>query len=136
MPSSQSFKNQHKELVDIVGKIAAMLQPATVTAKATDIRGLLTQLAGKVTMHLTMEDSTLYKAMLANPTTKPVAERFQREMGGIATAFKNYLAKYATPAAISSNAAAFIADTQGIAKALGDRIKREEAELYPAFEKI
>ena len=57
-------------------------------------------------------------------------------MGGIKTAFTGYIGKYNTPAAIAAKPAGFISDTQGIVKALGERIRKEEGELYPAFDKI
>ena len=133
MAKSDAFRSQHKELLDLVGKIQPLVPQAAT--KATDIRNLLTQLGGKVQMHLQMEDNVLYKAMLANAATKPVAERFQKEMGGIKDAFMGFMGKYATPAAIQGNPAGFAADIGGIVKALGGRIQREESELYPAFDK-
>lgn len=136
MAKSDMFRTQHKELLDLVGKMVPLLNPQSVTDKAADIRTALTALAGKLTMHLQMEDTVLYAKMLADPKGKPTADRFQHEMGGIKTAFTGYLAKYGTPAAISGNAAGFIADTQGIVKALGDRIKKEEGELYPLFDTL
>jgi hypothetical protein len=134
MAKSDAFRSQHKELLDIVGKLQPLVPQAAT--KAADIRNLLTLLGGKVTMHLQMEDTVLYKAMLANAATKPTAEKFQKEMGGIKDAFVGFLNKYATPAAIQGNPAGFAADIGGIVKALGGRIQREESELYPAFDKI
>lgn len=136
MAKSDMFRNQHKELLDIVGKITPLLNPQAVKDKSADIRAALTGLAGKITMHLQVEDTVLYAKMLADPKAKATAERFQREMGGIKTALTGYLGKYATPVAIAANPAGFIADTQGIVKALGDRIKREESELYPLFDTL
>lgn len=136
MAKSEMFRNQHKELLDIVGKITPLLNPQALKDRSADIRAALTGLAGKITMHLQVEDTVLYAKMLADPKAKATAERFQREMGGIKTALTGYLGKYATPAAISANPAGFIADTQGIVKALGDRIKREESELYALFDAL
>lgn len=133
MAKSDVFKAQHKDLLNLVNQLAPLAPNAA--AKAADIRTLLGQLAGKVTQHLAMEDMVLYKNMLANPATKPIAERFQREMGGIASVFTGFVGKYATPAAIQANPSGFAAEFNGLVKALGDRIKREEAELYAAFDK-
>lgn len=137
MARSDMLKADHQKLLGLVTKMTPLLSsPDTVKTKAADIRTTLSQLAGAVTMHLSMEDNTMYKQMLAHPTGKTVAERFQREMGGIKTAFTAYVGKYNTPAAIAANPAGFISETQGIIKALGDRIRKEEGELYPAFDKI
>lgn len=133
MAKSDVFKAQHKEILNLVGQLAP-LAPNAAT-KASDIRSILGQLAGKVSQHLAMEDMVLYKNMLANPTTKSVAERFQREMGGIASVFTSFVGKYASPAAIQANPAGFASEFSGLVKALGDRVKREESELYAAFDK-
>lgn len=137
MARSDMLKADHQKLLGLVTGLSKLLDsPATVTAKAAEIRTGLSQLAGAVTMHLSMEDNTIYKQMLAHPTGKAVAERFQREMGGIKTAFTGYIGKYSSPAAISANPAGFISETKAIVKALGDRICKEEGELYPAFDKL
>ena len=136
MAKADMFRTQHKELLDLVGKVTLLLNPQSVKDKSADIRATLTALSGKINMHLQVEDSVLYTKMLADPKGKPTAERFQREMGGIKTALTGYLGKYATPAAIAANPSGFIADTQGIIKALGDRVKKEESELYPLFDTL
>lgn len=136
MAKADMFRNQHKELLDLIGKVTPLLNPQSVKDKSADIRATLTALSGKINMHLQVEDSVLYTKMLADPKSKVTAERFQREMGGIKTALTGYLGKYATPAAIAANSSGFIADTQGIIKALGDRVKKEENELYPLFDTL
>lgn len=136
MAKADMFRNQHKELLGLIGKVTPLLNPQSVKDKSTDIRATLTALSGKINMHLQVEDSVLYTKMLADPKSKATAERFQREMGGIKTALTGYLGKYVTPAAIAANPSGFITDTQGIIKALGDRVKKEESELYPLFDTL
>lgn len=137
MAKSDPFKAQHKELLDLAGKLKPMIaSPDTVKAKVADIRVALTALTGKINIHLGMEDNTLYKAMLANPKSKATAERFQQEMGGIKTAFVAYVGKWGTPAAITGNPAGFIAETNGILTALGGRIQKEEKDLYALYDTL
>ncbi|MDE2310293.1 MAG: hemerythrin domain-containing protein, partial [Betaproteobacteria bacterium] len=113
-----------------------LLNPQAAKDKSAYIHAALDRLARKISMHLQVEDIVLYNLMQADPKVKATADRFQREMVDIKTALTGYLGKYATPEAIAANTAGFIADTQGILKALGDRIRREESELYPMFDTL
>ncbi|EKD96873.1 MAG: hypothetical protein ACD_23C01207G0001, partial [uncultured bacterium] len=74
MAKSDMFRNQHKELLDLVGKITPLLNPQAAKDKSADIRAALTGLAGKITMHLQVEDTVLYVKMLADPKAKATAE--------------------------------------------------------------
>lgn len=136
MAKSDMYRNQHKELLDMVVKITPLLNPQAVKVKSGIIRSALARLAGKISIHLQVEDIVLYSLMKADPKAKATADRFQREMVDIKTALTGYLGKYATPEAIAANTDGFIADTQGILKALGERIRREESELYPLFDTL
>lgn len=135
MAKSDLLRKDHQKLLGIVNNLKPMLSASTAGQKASEIKALLSQLAGTIQIHLAMEDKMVYQQMLSNPSTKAIAERFQREMGGIASAFTGYITKYNTANAISANPSAFIADTEAILSALGKRITREESELYPAFDK-
>ena len=78
-----------------------------------------------------MEDRYLYPAMIAQagPATR-VAERFRREMGGLAKQFTAYLRRW-TDQDIARQWEVFRDDTQRLLNALTDRIRRENEELYP-----
>lgn len=137
MAKSDPFMQQHKDLVALVTSVAGQLDATKLSAApaAAAVHSQLSTMAGKLKVHLGMEDTVLYPAMLANPATKATAEKFKSEMGGIKTVFDGYLKKYPTPAAISANAAGFVADTKGLFDALGKRVQRENTELYPAFDR-
>lgn len=138
MSRTASFRTQHKELVEIVQAISAKLNPAAAAAEADQIRHLLSSLSGKLNFHLAMEDKSLYPAMLAStdPAAKKAATEFMNEMGGLATAFKNYVAAWPTAAAIKEKPADFCAQTQGVFAALGKRVEREESVLYALADKV
>lgn len=135
---TDSFKTQHKEIADLVGQVEKMLDPASVTVKADEIRTLLVTLSGKLSVHLAMEDKVLYPAMInsSNATAKSTAEKFATEMGTIGGVFKGYTDKWKTGAAIKADAAGFITDTKGLFTALKDRVVREERDLYTLAEQV
>ncbi len=129
------FRRQHGEILAVVGLIVPHLsKPTSIDRKVGDqLRKHLVDLSARIGSHLTSEDKVLYPTLTKNPAS-PVAvtaTRFADEMGTIGAAFKQYLSQYPTGEAISTNAGKFAKDTQAIIAALGNRIQREEKELYP-----
>lgn len=59
--------------------------------------------------------------------------KFAREMNGVKPTVEAFSKKW-SEAEIAKNAASFCAETKKLFAALGDRIKRENAELYPLLE--
>ena len=132
MARTDSFRAQHKKALELVGLIQADLDPNKLGKDAQGIVMNLAKLAGTINLHLSMEDQSLYPAMISskNPQVKQAAEKFIKEMSGIAQAFTSYYKKW-NAQTIQGTPDAFIKETKGIFTALGDRIRREEAELYP-----
>ncbi len=58
-------------------------------------------------------------------------KHFMDEMGGLAEAFGAYCAQWNRPKAIDGDPAGFAAETKSIVDALGQRITRENTQLYP-----
>ena len=138
MANVDSFRKQHKEMVEIVQLISSKLTPAAVEAEADLIRSSLLSLSGKLTVHLAMEDKSLYPHMLASADVeiKKSADAFIREMGGLSAAFKAYITAWPNATAIKANPALFCTQSKGGFDALGQRIGREEKTLYPLAEKL
>lgn len=127
-----AYLKQHVELLDIAGQISKKLTTSDIASDGKSIVDLLVLLAGKLSFHLAMEDKSLYPAILNSQdvAAKQTAQKFIDEMGGITKIFEGYRAKWVTAANIQANPAGFIEETKGLFKALGDRITREEKELY------
>lgn len=125
----ESLIRQHREIMELVAQIENML------GKDGEFKILLKlgELAGKVKTHLIQEDRVLYPAFSEHREAKirETAQRFVREMGGLAGAFDQFRAKYATVKALRENPGQFAADLKRIAGALEKRIQAEERELYP-----
>lgn len=137
MPNVQMQRTQHRELAELIGQIAKLAAtPAAAAAKAADIRALLNQLAGKLTVHLSGEDKVVYPALAASPDPQvaATAKRFQSEMGGLVEVFKTFNRTW-SESAIKADAGKFTAELGAVAKAVGERVQKEETVLYPLAEK-
>lgn len=135
MSKTESFRAQHKEIGTLVLQIEKDLTPdgLRVPGKAEEVRSILSALAGKLSIHLAMEDKALYPQMLSsnNDAAKKMAESYMQEMGALAGAFKDYVAKWSNGTVIRENAETFCTQTKEVFTLLKKRVEREEANLYP-----
>ncbi len=133
MGATDRYVEQHQELLAIAGRIAGMLDPSKISRDAAPVRKELSSLIVKLKVHLTMEDNALYPALLNHPDTnvRGTAKVFQEQMGSIAKVVLGYNEKWASAADIQASASEFIADTKSIYAALGQRIEKENNQLYP-----
>lgn len=127
------LRQQHVEIGAIIG---AIQQAVKAGKPGADLRKLLVDLSGKLTMHLAAEDLMLYPQLKASavPGVATMAKLFADEMGGLAGAFKAFGQKYATGAIIDADRAGFTAGFNGIVTAVTTRVKAEEKDLYPALD--
>ena len=133
MGFTDKFRQQHDEILEMVGELNTKLK---ARGDAQDLRGALSNLAGKLNFHLAMEDKALYpRLMKIDAQASKMAGRFMEEMGGLAEVFSTYNAKWQV-SAIRSDPEGFAAETRKVFTALGKRIARENAELYPLADKL
>lgn len=138
MARTDSYRQQHQDIMKLAASISAKLTPAVVTSDSQGIRALMSQLAGKLGVHLAMEDNSLYPNMLGakDANLSALAKKYMAEMGGIAAVVKKYTETYPTPQSIAAKPQDFIRETQALIAALSARVKKEESELYPAADKM
>lgn len=136
MARTEKFRQHHDELVALVGKIQKSLS-GNVAAEVENISTTLTTITGKLTVHLSMEDSVLYPQMIASPDAaiSGAAKKFQTEMSGIKEVYVAFTRKWGKTA-IAADTAGFAKEFAGIAQALANRITRENNELYPLADKL
>jgi iron-sulfur cluster repair protein YtfE (RIC family) len=128
MSFTDKFRHQHGEILDIVGELNGKLKD---NADAQELRGVLSNLAGKLNFHLAMEDKALYpRIMKKDAAASAMATKFMEEMGSLGAVFASYNSKWQVTA-IRSDPKGFAAETRKVFTALGKRIARENAELYP-----
>ena len=133
MGFTDKFRQQHDEILGIVGELT---QHIKTKAEAQVMRTSLSSLAGKLNFHLAMEDKALYpRLMNGDGSAKGVAGRFMQEMGGLGEVFQAYNNRWQV-SAIRKDPEGFAAETHKVFQALGKRIARENAELYPLADKL
>lgn len=107
-------------------------------AGATAIRPLLSKLAGLVSLHLAMEDRTLYPTLQAHedPSVRALGKRYNDEIKVIAGVFNDYVKNWQTTAQMRANPAGFSTASKAVFNALSKRIHFEHKELYSVLDKI
>jgi len=136
MRRTEVFRKQHAEILELVGRVAAQRDPVRLTKDANDARKLLSELAGVVKLHLSLEDRDWCPQLLKQPRAgvKETAQRFIDEIGQIKDAFaeyKEYNKRWLLASTFQGNPAGFIQETKGLCAALGSRIEWEDNQLYP-----
>ncbi len=132
------IKRQHKEIRDLMARMSAELEAGQLSKDAAKVRHLLSELGGKLTIHLAMEDKSLYPDLLKHPheRVRTTAKEYMEEMGGIADNFTNYIRKWPHPTAIQNSPEQFIRESGNILAVLSMRIDKEENELFPLAESL
>jgi hemerythrin-like domain-containing protein len=118
--------------------MSELLDPDRIAKDPKEIRDLLSILSGKLSIHLAMEDKSLYPELLDSPheSIRETARKYVDEMGGISGLFNEYLARWPYGATIQDHPAEFIQETRSIFTILYRRIEREDNELFPLIDAI
>lgn len=135
---TENFRQTHDELLKLAGEISKLLTPAEIQKDAQKVRSLLSKLAGKLSVHLHMEDNALFPSIekYNDATLNSMLKVFIAEMGGLKDAFSKYANKWANPDHIKINATEFINETKAVFNALAKRIEKENKELYKLIDEL
>ena len=125
-----TLRRQHQEILDLAAEITAALKSSPPAVE--QISALLPSLAGKLSIHLAMEDNALYPRLLDSKEEKvrQTAAAFIAQMGDLKKVFKDYTKRWNSSLKIKEQLAEFNRETQTIFAALAERIEREDQELY------
>ncbi|MBN8530323.1 MAG: hemerythrin domain-containing protein [Alphaproteobacteria bacterium] len=131
MLRTESFRIQHKEIAELMISIENNLP--LLPQEAESLRRKLSELAGKLSVHLAMEDKSLYPAMVnsASEEARTTATVFMHDMGDLAATFKAYTTRWPGADAIREDTGGFVNETRKVFQALRNRVAREETVLYP-----
>lgn len=129
----QTLTAQHQDLLAISSRVSRGLDTDSLRANAAPVRTAVSELAGVLKVHLTMEDRSLYPSLLnhQDPKIHATARNCVDEMGGLFEKLQAFLAKWPNPVAVQQNPEEFVRDLDRILEALAYRIKREESQLFP-----
>ena len=123
---------QHEEVKKEMNAIKKLLASSDIAEHSKEIASHMNTLAGKISMHLLMEDKHLYPNLIerGNDEIKRMAERFQKEMGNLAEVFMGYKERYNTAPKIMQNINTIKSETNEVFSKIDKRIQKEENELY------
>lgn len=138
MSNTERYRRQHAEITRLAGELKRQLNPEALSDGATGVHSVLSELSGKLFVHLAAEDKVFYPQLLesTDPRMQALAERYIEEMRPISQAYKNYAVRWGSARAIESNAETFIRETREILAALDQRIRREHDELYALADQL
>lgn len=131
------FKQQHVDIIKCISDLRE-LSRSGVGDNAEKISQLIISMSSMIRLHLAVEDNTLYPALKAssNSSLARMGERFQDEMGSIASAYLSFARRWNTAANLRENPDEFRADANNVLKLLFDRMRQEDTEFYPAIEAL
>jgi hypothetical protein len=137
MRKTDTFRKHHDDLRAIVDRLEPLLEAQSIARDPAAVSKVVLDLFGKFSIHLAIEDSTLYPkcAAHADAALRRTAAEFQAEMGGLKQTFDAYKKDWAGPLAIGRDPAGFVAATRHILGLLKARVAREERSLYELFDK-
>ena len=127
------LKKQHVEIGEVLKKLEQMIvNEEKVLSEVRKITLIIAELSGKLKIHLTSEDKYLYPSLLdnSNSQVKSTAERFMKEMGGLADGLNKYKTQYMKSSAIKEDPKLFIKESRDIISKILKRVDAEEKRLY------
>jgi hypothetical protein len=136
MSSLAQLRSEHAELVKIVREWEILIERDT-PPPSVDLFGVRSRLSSLLVAHLKAEDWVLYPPLLESPDpdVARVARNFVDEMGGLAAAYNIFMERW-DALSIQADWTHYQKEARAISQALGNRIVRENRELYPLVERI
>ena len=136
MSITSNLRRQHTEILDLALEINEALKANPPAIE--QIGKLLPALAGRINIHLAMEDNVLYPKFLNSGEIKirKTAEAFIVEMGDLKRVFGDYQKKWNSNLKIKDSFEEFTRETQTVLTALIRRINREDLELYEVGDRL
>ena len=112
----KSYLDQHEAVKEEIKIIKSLIGSGNYEKNGRDIALHISTLAGKIKVHLSMEDKYLYPGLIekGNADVKKMANSYQREMGDLADEFVKYKDKYNTNPKLLQSAESIKSDTEKI----------------------
>ena len=136
MSSLAQLRQEHAELVRIVGDLQAMID-LDAPPHSVELFNVRRKLSSVLIAHLKAEDWVLYPPLLTcnDSSIAATAKQFVDEMGGLAQAYSAFNERW-DALSIESDWEGYRQAASGIVEALTNRISRENRDLYPLLEKV
>lgn len=128
----KNYLDQHEAVKEEIRIIKSLVASGDYEKNGKEIALHISTLAGKIKVHLSMEDKYLYPGLIekGSADVKKMANSYQQEMGNLAGEFVKYKDKYNTNPKLLQSAESIKSDTEKIFQKIETRMQREENELY------
>ncbi len=128
------LRDDHDALLKLISLFRDILRQPVAPA-GIDLVNFRSAFSKELLAHLTREDWLLYPSLLqsSDKLIASTAQTFIDEMGGLLAAYKAWSGNWPTERIIA-DWQTFAAETSAVLDALGERIDRENNELYPLVE--
>lgn len=138
MTATQRYRAQHAQIVALVSQIWALLEDADLSKKTADIRNLISSLVGKLSIHLAMEDKSLYPKLMShdNLEVRGLSKRYSEEMGSLGDDFTKFNRRWLTAAMIEQDPVNFVGELKLILTSLQTRIEKENNGLFKLVDNL
>lgn len=128
----ETLKRQHEEIAEIISQIKSDIDQKDIAKEALEISSKISNLAGKLKVHLNTEDQYMYPQLLksSNSEVQTTAQAYIDEMGTISTEFMAYKDRFNTRTKITNEIDLFVSESKRIFSLLQKRIAKEDSNLY------
>ena len=128
-----SYREQHIEILAQVDELRGYVH-AGIPENAGCIVEALREMSESIRRHLASEDFLLYPSLrrAADPRIVAMGQAYQAEMGDLSGAFRAFVVRWSTAEAVIADPEGFRQQANDVFRALFERIRREDEELYPA----
>ncbi len=132
----ENLKRQHEEIAETLSDIKFDINHKDIAKEALGISSKISNLAGKLKVHLNTEDQYMYPQLLnsSNSEVRITAQAYIDEMGTISTEFMEYKDRFNTRTKITKDIDLFVSESHRIFHLLEERIAKEDANLYKCQE--
>ena len=127
-----TLERQHNEIKEVIANIKQIIDNDKIDEDAAEIAKQISMLTGKLRVHLTTEDNSMYPYLLetGSDQVKILAKEYADEMGHISEGFMHYKDQFNTRTKIINNPKEFLAQTKEVFKVLEERMSKEDTHLY------
>jgi hemerythrin-like domain-containing protein len=129
-------REQHHDLIGILGEISMLINRSNIAIQPHTMRHLIAKFINQFKIHLAGEREFIYPQLMAHndAAIRQTAKQYQQEMSSIDPMIESWHKKWSI-SAIASDTNTFMDETESIFTAVKKRIDKEENELYPLADK-
>lgn len=131
----ERFETQHNKILRGIGELRRLSQQG-IASNAIAIARALVELSATIKLHLAAEDRMLYPTARrdGDPELARMAQRYQNDMGPIATDFDAFARRWNTAAPLRTQPEDFRREANAVLRMVWERMHRENREFYPRMQ--